>query len=1035
MISRCPSCQKRLPRKSVACKACGWTLGVELDTPVEAVPVEQPEAPPKKTALEMHLQSAIDSISRQQFSDALNSLNRAIVDAPQKDLAEIYSLRGYAHLMLDDFRRAEADCTTSIEKRGPDSETLAWRAAARGHQNRWRSALEDLTDAKMLANSGEEEYTQLIETYRQEATRYFGELVQQGKSEPDLFCHRGWVYLLVQNHEKAKRDFQLALNRDPNHHWSLLGSAEIDVREQKPSRAQEICEKLRGRNINEKSFQLSLLKTSVRAWAGNQQLELALQNLAKLREESSGHSLRLLDCGRLAMEIGDYVTAIDDFTQILKDHPQFITAWRLRGESFAAINNFQSAENDFSEAIDILGSSCDAAMYSRRGEMRLAQDKIEDALEDFDAAEEYDNVKPTAFLSRARAYLQQELYEQAMEECEKALRLDNTLEDTHFIRGQILFEMKQHDRAIAEFRKAIELSDDEEARGKYHYQCGASHYEMDQLVEAVNEFEQAEKMRPSHAGTQVWKAAAFSKLGAWPEAIQSLQLAIAKRPAAAIQYQQLGRPVAEHALEFFDKELQKGEPNAELFKNRGMAYQFLGNVESALENYTRASEISEFDEDISIRLGQMRARKGNHRKAIDDFTEVVKNNPGNHFARYCRAISLTALKKSDKAWRDIQKASELEPNEPRYLLLKGELLQQQNKPDQAIQSLTRTIALDPNDSLALRRRGISFASIGQNHKAIGDFTRSLDLNPRQSEVFALRGNAHFKNGDLEQAKEDFEIALTRNEMLVKAYTGRAMVLAAQNQHESAVIWLTKTFHRFKDPRQLAELLLARGKIFFQMGRFLPSINDFTIVMDLRRDNISSVSAARYGRALALVQQGELGRAESDLAKVVNQFPSHRSAEEALNWIRTGEGARPASLEPPAQLVRPHRPSKKRKPVELVDTGSKWDAELPHGDWIVRQNGKSRKEYGPVPKSTLDQWCREGRLAQDTRILRSDWKKWRKASFVYPELLPQKEKPKEEEDSEAPKIKTKPKATSSISSMPVIETQSKEQSSPENESPQ
>ncbi len=1028
MINRCPSCQKRLPRKSVSCKACGWTLGVELDTPVEAVPIEEPEQPPQKTALEMHLQSAIDSISRQQFSDALNSLNRAIVDAPQNDLAEIYSLRGYAHLMLDDFRRAEADCTTSIEKRGPDSETLAWRAAARGHQNRWRSALEDLTDAKTLANSGEEEYTHLIETYRQEATRCFGELVQQGKSDPDLFCHRGWVYLLVQNHEKAKRDFQLALSRDPNHHWSLLGNAEIDVREDKSARAQEICEKLRERNVKEKSFQRSLLKTSVRAWAGNQQLELALENLSRLRDESAGHSLRLLDCGRLAMEIGDYVTAIDDFTQILKDHPQFITAWRLRGESFAAINNFQSAENDFSEAIDILGSSCDAAMYSLRGEMRLAQDKVDEALEDFDAAEEFDNVKPTAFLSRARAYLQQENFEQALAECEKALRLDNTIEETHFIQGQILFEMRKREQAIEEFRKAIELSDNDESIGKYHYQCGAALYENQQLIEAINEFEQAEKLRPNHAGTQVWKAAAFSKIGAWSDAIQSLQTAIAKRPAAAIQYQQLGRPVAEKALEYFDNELQKGKPTAELFKNRGMAYQFLGNVESALENYTRATELSEFDEDIVVRSGQMRARKGEHRAAINDFTEVIKHNSKNHFARYCRAISLAALKKSEPAWTDIKKASELASNEPRYLLLKGELLQQQNKPEQAIQSLTRAIALDPNDSLALRRRGVSFASVGQTHKAIGDFTRSLELSPRQPEVFALRGNAHFKNGDLEQAKEDFEFALTRNEMLVKAYSGRAMVLAAQNQHESAVIWLTKSFHRFDDARRLAELLLARGKIFFQMGRFLPAINDFTAVMELQRDNKQSLSAARYGRALALVQQGELGKAENDLAKVVSAFPAHRSAEEALNWIRTGEGARPASLEPPTQLVRPHRPSKKRKPVELVDSGSKWDAEIPHGDWIVRQNGKSKKEYGPVPKSTLDQWCREGRIAQDTRILRSDWKKWRKASFVYPELLPKKEKPVEAPAEESVSIETGKNASSSISSMPVIETSKNEENS-------
>ena len=1020
MIFRCPSCQKRISRNTVACQHCGWSLG-QLTKESEVEP-ESFDAgpPPKKTALEMHVETAIDAISRQQFSDALNSLNRAIIDAPKSKLGEIYSLRGYAHLMLDDYRRSEADCSTAIEKRGPDSETLAWRAAARGHQNKWRSALEDLIDARLLATSNVDEYDHLIETYREESSRFFGEMVQQGKSDSELFCHRGWVYFLVGNYEKAVRDFQLAINLDANHAWSLLGSAESDLKLERVESALKTCRKLnKKKHDHDPVFRRALMMTTVRALAANRELESALEYINQLREQDSGHSLAHMRCGQLAMEIGDYVSAIDDFSQIIENQPVFLTARKLRGEAYAAINNFQSAENDFSAVLRMLGDDRDADMLTRRGEMRLQQEKIEAAMDDFDAAEEYENVKYSTFLGRARVFAKQENFDQALEECEKALRLDKTIGAVYGVRGRVYFDTKKHIEAIKEFSLAIANETDPSQKAQYHYQRGASQYEAGKPAEALDDFEQAESLQPNHAGTKIWKAATYAKLGKWPEAIETLQSAIATRPAAATQYRQLGQPVAERAIDFFDQQLKKDKHSAGLFKNRGMAYQFLGNIDSAIENYTHAIDEFGFDADTLIRRGQMLARKGNHRQALYDFTAVIQQDRLNHLARYCRAISMLALKKSKRAWQDVIKAGKIAPSEPRYLVLKGELLQKRNKIHDSIRIFTKAITLDPNDSLALRRRGTAFLAVDQNLKAIGDFTRSLEIDPRQPEVIALRGSAHFKNDDLDQAKDDYELALTHNDKLVKAYCGRAKILARQEETEQALIWLTKAFHRFEVPRAVSELLLTRGKIFFQMGRFVPAIVDFTSVMDLQRNDPHSLTAARYGRALALIQQGELEKAKKDFEKVVSEAPKHRGATIALQWMDSGQGQRPANLMPPPKLIRPHRPPKKRKSLTLETQDPKWDKPPPYGDWIVRKPGKSRKEYGPISKLTLDQWVSEGRVPADLRLLRADWKKWRKATYVYPELLPPKERPtKPEAEEVAPIVKPKP---ASLSSFPEIQT--------------
>ncbi len=43
------------------------------------------------------------------------------------------------------------------------------------------------------------------------------------------------------------------------------------------------------------------------------------------------------------------------------------------------------------------------------------------------------------------------------------------------------------------------------------------------------------------------------------------------------------------------------------------------------------------------------------------------------------------------------------------------------------------------------------------------------------------------------------------------------------------------------------------------------------------------------------------------------------------------------------------------------------------------------EYGPVPKSELDQWCEEGRLTEDCQVLRDGGDQWQWASDLYPQL--------------------------------------------------
>ena len=284
-------------------------------------------------------------------------------------------------------------------------------------------------------------------------------------------------------------------------------------------------------------------------------------------------------------------------------------------------------------------------------------------------------------------------------------------------------------------------------------------------------FKKSCKLRPNHAGCWIWKAATSARLEQWAEAILGLQQAIQVRPSAAEQYQRLGRPVAEKAIEFFNRQQQRGHNNSELHRKRGLAYQFLGKDDEAIADYSAVLEQEPDDVETLIRRGQVFTRSADHLAAVEDLTRVVRMDKTNHRARYCRAIARLAQGKYADAKKDLQKAIKASPQHPGYHILLGELLQRIGDAQGVIEAFDRAILQDPTNPVTYRQRGVAHLSSGRLLNAISDFTRSLELYPAQMDLLVQRGQAYLKAGQPLLALEDFELALTHDDRLAKAYSG------------------------------------------------------------------------------------------------------------------------------------------------------------------------------------------------------------------------------------------------------------------------
>ncbi len=1036
MISQCPKCHVRLTDFAVTCEKCGWSIinaassapaptpAVQdspkkiatikksaLDESAEApvvivknVAKTAPPPPPQDKAtddvlpplkekngkitidevplgIDLQIQKAMDYIEQENYTSALSYLNRAIIDVPPERLAECFSLRGYVHLKNLDFVRAENDCTQAIQQNWEDAQTYAWRAAARGEQNDWRKTFDDLEKACELAGPQRDQYLSLMDSYAETASEYYREQIKAGNESADLFFERGWMYFRSGKYPKAERDFNHALTQEPNHPWASLGLAKLRFDHNITKGVRDLCNTATHGDENCERAAL-VVRSQINRIEGN--YAGAQRDLDRLFELADKDPMLLVECCRLRSEMGDHVKAIDGLTGVLQAIPDQHFAHLVRGDCYREIKNYALAIADYSRYLRFYPEEPRALI--RRAEMYLATDRLAHAHADLAEAMEFDQTNFDTYLIRSKVYLKEEKLDQALTDCQKAVRLDNQKPEAFSVLAGIYRQLCDYSRAIEEYSRSIELSDTDEDKANYLYHRGTAYYELEDFQKARIDFKKSSKLRPNHSGCWIWKAATCSRIERWSDAIIGLQRAIAVRPSAAEQYQKLGKPVAERAVVYFDRRQQRGHNTPDIFRQRGLAYQFLGRNPEAIRDYTASLNQEPDDADTLIRRGQVSARSGNHVAAIEDFTKVIRKDPADHKARYCRALSHSAQGMIDEARSDLLKSLKIAPHHPSYHVLLAELSQKVGDLNKVIKSLNKAIREDPTDPWTYRRRGLAHMQAGLFINAVSDFTYAIELNPPAVEALVQRGQAHMKANHPVLAIEDFELALSHNDKLSKAYSGRAAALVLEEKFEYALIWLTKAIHRFDTPRELAEIIFARGKVFYQMGRVAPAISDFSAVIELMRKDVKTVAAARYARALANIQAEKFEKAQKDFLKLYRLNPKDEMLKSALEWLRDRtKGTRPEFLGGKNVVRRPTRPAIVRKGVGLVESAKRWETDPPFDTWVLRT--EEEKEYGPVHYSILKTWIADGRVEVGMKILRADWGKWKRVEKIFTEISP------------------------------------------------
>ena len=139
----------------------------------------------------------------------------------------------------------------------------------------------------------------------------------------------------------------------------------------------------------------------------------------------------------------------------------------------------------------------------------------------------------------------------------------------------------------------------------------------------------------------------------------------------------------ESALEHFRAALEVDPENPEVLSNLGAALGALGRFDQAERELRRAMRIDPSRTDIRANLGILYFRRGLYEKAEHELRWVCEQDPEHGPAHVYRGEALNRLGRVDEALDTLERASRLQPDNPRIYYVMGVLYDRKHLPAEA----------------------------------------------------------------------------------------------------------------------------------------------------------------------------------------------------------------------------------------------------------------------------------------------------------------------------------------------------------------
>lgn len=220
--------------------------------------------------------------------------------------------------------------------------------------------------------------------------------------------------------------------------------------------------------------------------------------------------------------LGDFDSAIQEFSKAIKLYPELSEAYVHRGITYATQGKIENALSDFNQAITI--NPDDPEAYFNRGILYYERGELDRAIVDWTQAIDLNpDDNGDYYNNRGNAYRLEGDLDQAMADFNQAIAIDPMLAFAYYNRSLAHEANGDIYLAIADYDRAIEI--DPEYAMAFHNR-GVLHHRLGDLDQAFSDWTRAIALNPEKGLTYYYRSLIYDEQGEWEKAIADLERAL-----------------------------------------------------------------------------------------------------------------------------------------------------------------------------------------------------------------------------------------------------------------------------------------------------------------------------------------------------------------------------------------------------------------------------------------------------------------------------------------------------------------------------
>ena len=409
--------------------------------------------------------------------------------------------------------------------------------------------------------------------------------------------------------------------------------------------------------------------------------------------------------------------------------------------------------------------------------------------------------KALLLCNRAVCFYELGMYKHSIRECDAALTSDVSCQQAYICKGQALQKLKRESEAKAVWQAGSLICADI----RLHVQL----YSLAQgntLASQATAFKQtstSKKQPPSNKAAAEKAATEVAKRRMVQHGVGIARV----DEQIAIGYLQVNTGKYEEGIKLFTALIQDDPKLFAAYLGRGTAFALLGQLEAAVQDFSRAIDIDPVNSDPWKRRAQSNGAMGRDQEALYDLCKAASLQK-DHEVFHQRGLIYYKLKNYRKALTDFQESLKYEDN-----------------------------------YLSFNHLGLCYNALGQPKEAMSCFDKALDKAPSFKESWANLGQSYKDVGDFEKAYKMFTKALTIDPNYLHAYYTRGLALFGSGRHARALF----DFERVVSlDAKNKDGLHMQGICFHGLGVISKAIASYSKCVDLQPDHV-----AWYNRELAV----------------------------------------------------------------------------------------------------------------------------------------------------------------------------------------